>query len=114
MYFVVMLMIRLQRVGKTKQPSYRFIVSDKRKDTQAGSLEILGFYNPLANPKVLKIDAERVKYWMSVGAQPSDTVHNMLIAQGIITGKKRGMVNISNKRKGKIDAEAKKAAPAAA
>lgn len=109
-----MLMIRLQRVGKTKQPSYRFIVSDKHKDTQAGSLEILGFYNPLVKPKVIKIDAERVKYWISVGAQPSDTVHNMLIAQGIITGKKRGMVTISNTRKAKLAAEAKKSeAPAA-
>lgn len=109
-----MLMIRLQRVGKKKQPSYRLIVSDKRKDTQAGSLEILGHYNPLANPKVIKIDAERVKYWLSVGAQPSDTVHNMLVRQEIIAGKKRRVVTISNTRKAKMATEAKKSETAKA
>jgi len=89
-------------MGKKKQPSYRFIVSEKTKDTQGRSLEIIGKYNPIVNPKVLDIDKERVLYWISVGAQPSNTVNNILIKEGIITGKKMKSVTITTKRAKKI------------
>lgn len=84
-----MLAIRLSRVGKTKQPTYRLIVSEKSKDTQGRYLEILGTYNPRSNPPAIKLEAERIKFWMSKGAQPSDTVHNLLVDQKIITTPKR-------------------------
>ncbi|MFH0857252.1 MAG: 30S ribosomal protein S16 [Candidatus Magasanikbacteria bacterium] len=97
-----MLRIRLQRMGKKKQPTYRFIVSEKTKDTQGRSLEIIGKYNPIVNPKVLEINKERVLHWISVGAQPSNTVNNILIKEGIITGKKMKSVTITTKRAKKI------------
>ena len=83
-----MVKIRLARYGKKKQPTYRLVVSDVRKDTLGTYIESLGSYNPSVNPKTIIIDAERVKYWLSVGAQPSPTVHNLLISEGVIEGKK--------------------------
>lgn len=74
-----MLSIRLSRVGKKKMPSYRLIVTEKTRDPWGKVLEQLGTYDPLAKPKKIAFDLERVKYWMSKGAQPSATVHNMLI-----------------------------------
>lgn len=97
-----MLIIRLQRLGKKKQPTYRLIVSEKHKDTQAGSLEILGHYNPTVNPKIKEFKTERIKYWLQKGAQLSDTVHNLLLEAGIVEGKKRKSVYLSNKRRAKI------------
>jgi len=83
-----MLAIRLFRVGKKKQPSYKIVVTDKQNQPQGGQfIEQVGFYNPLTNEKTLKED--RIKYWLSVGAQTSDTVHNMLITEKIIEGEKR-------------------------
>ena len=83
-----MLAIRLFRVGKKKQPSYKIVVTDKQNPPQGGQfIEQVGFYNPLTNEKTLKED--RIKYWLSVGAQTSDTVHNMLITEKIIKGEKR-------------------------
>ncbi len=106
-----MICIRLQRLGKKKQPIYRLIVSDKHKDTQAKSLEILGSYNPTTQPKQIELNRERIEYWLSVGAQPSATVSNLLVKEGITKAKKVKSVFISQKRAKKI--EAKKAAPAA-
>lgn len=97
-----MLMLRLQRLGKSKHPSYRLIVSDKRKDPQAGHLEILGVYNPAVNPKVIDFKVDRIKYWISVGAKGSATVHNLLVNQGVLTGKKKKSVALSNKRRAEI------------
>ncbi len=102
-----MLRIRLQRLGRKKKPSYRVIVSERQKDTQAGSLEILGRYNPMAEPKELEFNSERVKHWLSVGAQPSNTVHNLLIKAGVIADDKKKMksVTITKKRQTKLEAK---------
>ncbi len=82
-----MLKIRMQRVGRINMPSYRIIVVEHTEGPKTGNIvEKVGTYNPRSKERV--IDADRVKYWMSVGAQPSDTVHNMLISLGIMTGKK--------------------------
>jgi len=82
-----MLVIRLFRVGKKNQPSFKIVVTDKRRSTRAGRfVEEVGFYNPLTKEKVLK--SERLKYWLSVGAKPSDTVYNLLISEKITEGKK--------------------------
>lgn len=78
-----MLAIRLARFGKKKQPFYRIVVLDKRKPRNGRTVEIVGTYDPLKNPAIIQLDAERVKYWLSVGAQPSDTVRSFLTAQKI-------------------------------
>ena len=97
-------MIRLQRVGRKKQPLYRVVVSEKTKDMYGDHLEILGHYNPHNKEIVLKED--RIKHWLKSGAKASDTVHNLLIKESIIEGKKAKSVAISKKR------QAKKAKPA--
>ena len=110
-----MLMIRLQRIGKKKSPSYRLVVSEKTKDTQAGSPEILGIYNPVQDPKITELKADRIKHWISKGAQPSETVNNLLIKEGVIEGKKMKSVAITNKRQDKMDkkkVEAESVSPA--
>jgi small subunit ribosomal protein S16 len=77
------LAIRLARIGKKKQPHYRIVVLDKRKPRNGRTVEVVGTYEPLKNPAAIKLDAERVKYWLSCGAQPSDTVRSFLTAQKI-------------------------------
>ena len=82
-----MLRIRLQRIGRINLPSYRIIVVEHTEGPKTGKFtEIVGSYNPRSKER--KINDERVKYWMSVGAQPSDTVHNMLVSAGVVQGKK--------------------------
>jgi small subunit ribosomal protein S16 len=69
-----MVRIRLRRTGKTKQPAYRLVVADARSPRDGKFVEIIGHYLPTQQPKVLEINAERARYWLGVGAQPSDTV----------------------------------------
>lgn len=107
-------MLRLQRVGKAKQPTYRLIVSEKARDTQAGSLEMLGHYNPVVKDKKMEFKADRIKYWLSIGAQPSSTVHNLLLKAGIISGeKKKRSVFVSKSRLKKLEEKKKGAATVA-
>ncbi|MFH1325876.1 MAG: 30S ribosomal protein S16 [Candidatus Falkowbacteria bacterium] len=96
-----MLMIRLARIGKKKQPYYRLVVSEKARDMYGKALEILGNYNP--RTKEAKLNADRIKHWLSNGAQASATVNNLLITKGIIEGKKQKSSTLSNKRKKKLD-----------
>jgi small subunit ribosomal protein S16 len=104
-----MLRIRLQRLGKKKQPSYRFVISERTKDTQGRALEIVGHYNPIAQPKIIEMKVDRIKYWLSMGAQPSNTVNNILVKEGVIEGKKAKSVTITKKRQGKLDEKQKEA-----
>lgn len=78
-----MLMIRLSRIGKKKQPAYRVVVIEKTRPRDGRFVEIVGTYDPLKNPAVINLDAERVKYWLGCGAQPSDTVRSFLRHQKI-------------------------------
>lgn len=109
-----MLIIRLQRLGKLKHPTYRLIVSEKSRDTQHGSLEILGNYAPVQNPPLVNLKKERIQHWISVGAQMSPTVSNLLISQGVIEGKKQGPVSLNAKRRKKISDKQAAAAEAKA
>ena len=96
-----MLRIRLFRVGKKNQPSYKIVVTDKKKPPRAGRfVEQVGFYNPPIKEK--KFNSERIKYWISVGAQPSDTVYNLLVSEKIIEGKKID-VHKKSKKKEEVD-----------
>jgi small subunit ribosomal protein S16 len=85
----IMLAIKLQRVGKKKQPSFRVVVSEKHRDPWGTHVEAVGHVDPLAEPKKVTLDEERIRYWLSKGAQPTATVHNLLVDAKIIEGKKR-------------------------
>jgi small subunit ribosomal protein S16 len=87
-----MVAIRLTRMGKKNHATFRIIVSDKRKDTIGTALEILGTYDPHPTPSLIQINADRAKYWLSVGAQPSDTVYNLFVEKGLIDGPKKKLV----------------------
>lgn len=78
-----MLSIRLARFGKKKLPAYRVVVIDKHRPRNGRFVEIVGTYDPLKKPADVKLNAERIKYWLGCGAQPSDTVRSFLVKQKI-------------------------------
>ncbi len=100
-----MLSIRLSRTGKRKQPYYRLVIQDKRHDPWSSAIENLGTYNPHTDPPTANLKVERVQYWLSQGAQASETVHNILVNAGVIKGEKAKAVTISKKRQEKINAK---------
>ena len=79
-----MVNIRLKRMGMKKKPSYRLGVTDSRSPRDGRFIEEVGYYNPVSEPVELKIDAERAKYWIGVGAQPTDTVRGLLKKGGVL------------------------------
>jgi len=79
-----MVKIRLKRMGAHKAPFYRVVVADSRNARDARNIEEIGYYNPLTNPKEIKIDEEAAKKWLATGAQPSDTVRALFKQVGII------------------------------
>lgn len=83
-----MLKIRFFRGGKKHQPFFKIVVTDSKNPPQGGRfVEEVGFYNPLTKER--KINSKRVLYWLEKGAQPSDSVYNLLIKERVIGGKKR-------------------------
>ena len=72
-----MTVIRITRMGRNKKPFYRIVVTDSRKRRDSGWIESIGYFNPVVEPKVLKIDEERYNYWLSVGAKPSEKVKKL-------------------------------------
>ena len=70
--------IRLMRIGKKRQPSYRVVVKEARSPRSGKYIEQVGFYNPLTEPADVRFDEERIKYWLGVGAQPTETVKRLL------------------------------------
>jgi small subunit ribosomal protein S16 len=77
-----MVVIRFRRVGLKRQPSYRIVVTDKRKARDGKELEVIGHHNPRTRPSTDIIDEERALYWLSVGAQPSDAVRRVMERTG--------------------------------
>lgn len=77
-----MVRIRLTRVGLKKQPSYRIIVNDIEKPRDSRYIEAIGYYNPRTRPATITVQEDRVLYWLSVGAQPSDSVKQLFKTQG--------------------------------
>ncbi len=103
-----MLTIRFFRQSKRNQPAFKIVVADKRNSSTRGRfVEEVGHWNPLSKEKILK--PERIKYWLSVGAQPSATVFNLLVSEKIIEGKKK--IPVQKKKKIK-EGTAAAAAPA--
>ena len=79
-----MVKLRLRRMGAKKRPSYRVVAADSRSPRDGRIIESLGYYDPLTEPSTVKLNEERVRHWLSVGAQPSDTVRDILRRQGLI------------------------------
>jgi small subunit ribosomal protein S16 len=73
-----MLAIRLARFGAKKKPTYRVVVIDKERARDSRAVEVVGFYNPVAQPAQVQLDHERINRWIKSGAQPSDTVARLL------------------------------------
>ncbi len=73
-----MLMIRLARFGAKKKPTYRLVVIDKERARDSRAVEVVGIYNPVAQPTAVKLNHERIDYWIKNGAQPSDTVARLM------------------------------------
>ncbi len=93
-----MLRIRLSRIGKRKQPSYRIVVTDQRHPREGAHLEIIGHYNPLTNPATITLKEDRAIHWLQVGAQPSDTAAKILSRSGIMQQAGREAVVWSGKQ----------------
>ena len=70
--------IRLRRTGTTRKPAYRVVVADSRAARDGKFIEVLGHYNPLTEPPTIKIEVDKAQAWISKGAQPSNTVKNLL------------------------------------
>lgn len=79
-----MVRIRLRRVGRKKQPSYRIVVADARSPRDGRYIEIIGFYNPRTQPATMTVKEERALHWLSVGAQPSEAVNRILDKVGTL------------------------------
>ena len=79
-----MVTMRLTRIGSKKRPYYRIVVIDKRRARNGRFLEVLGQYNPIASPVQMEINSERAQYWLSKGAEPSETVRSILRKKEVI------------------------------
>ena len=79
-----MVKIRLKRMGAHKQPFYRVVFADSRAPRDGKFIEEVGYYNPMTEPKEIKIDAEKAKKWLANGAQPTETVKALFKKSGII------------------------------
>lgn len=100
-----MLVLRLKRIGKKHQAAFRLVVGERRSKLKGDYTEDIGYYNP--HSKKMEVKADRVKYWLGVGAKASETVHNLLVKNKVIEGKK-----IANHKQPEKKAE-EKAAPKA-
>lgn len=78
-----MVKIRLKRIGAKKNPIYRVVVAESTSPRDGRFIETIGYYSPTSNPKEIRVDVERANYWLSVGAQPSDTAAYILKTQGV-------------------------------
>jgi len=75
--------IRLKRVGTTRKPVHRFVVTDSRNPRDGRFIEELGFYDPRREPTVIQVDKDRVSYWIGVGAKPSEAVKSLFRKAGV-------------------------------
>ncbi len=121
-----MLMMRLQRVGRKNDPSFRIVVTDKRTSVKSDRhIDRLGSYNPKLNQ--IQLDTVKAKEWLAKGVQPSDTMHNILVSQKVIDARKKNVLprkspiideealkRAAEEAKAKADAEAAAIAAAAA
>ncbi|MBR1408024.1 MAG: 30S ribosomal protein S16 [Clostridia bacterium] len=79
-----MVKIRLKRMGMKKKPFYRIVVADERATRDGRFIDEIGYYDPLQNPALVRVDTEKAKTWMKNGAQPTDTVRGLLKKAGAL------------------------------
>ena len=109
-----MVRLRFQRLGRTHRPFYRLAAIDRQERRNGKVLENLGWYNPVENDaaKQTELNAERIRYWLSVGAQPSDTVRDLLAKKDILSAEAKAEWE-AQRAHARARVEAKKAAAAA-
>ncbi len=78
--------IRLKRLGGKHDPHFRIVIADSRKKRDGRAVEELGYYCPIGEETTLEVNAERVQYWLDLGAQPTETVHSLLVRAGVLEG----------------------------
>ena len=109
-----MLTIRLSRTGKRKQPYYRIVLQEKTRDPWSPAIEVLGNINPREDRAKAELDEERIKYWLSKGAEASKGLHNLFVDRKLIKGDKVNNISLSaSRRKAIEDAKPKAAEPKA-
>ena len=79
-----MIKLRLKRMGAKGRPSYRIVAADSRSPRDGRFVESVGYYDPITEPTTIKVNAERARYWLSVGAQPSDPVRSLFQRTGLL------------------------------
>lgn len=104
-----MIVFRLSRTGKKKQPYFRLVVQDKKHDPWSPAIEVVGNINPRMEKQDAVLNKERIAYWLSKGAQPSPTVHNLFVDLGIVKADKVKHTRITAARAKKIAEKAPKA-----
>jgi len=107
-----MLVIRLARHGRKNHPAYRIVLQEKDWAPSSKVIEILGNMNPHTNPRTIVLKKDRIAYWLSQGAQPSATMNNLLIDEGLVKGEK--VRTVFGKQPEKTEPAKAEAAPAAA
>ena len=110
--------IKLKRIGKIRHPQYRIIVADSRTKRDGRALAEVGYYDPMINPSVIKVNSERVAYWLGVGAKPTETVQKLLTVTGdwqsfTGVGDPAGTLEVAPARADKSDAYAEAVVAAA-
>jgi small subunit ribosomal protein S16 len=94
-----MLKIRLKRIGKRGQAHYRIVVCEASKPRDGKTVEEIGYYNPHSKPSTFDVDKERAEYWLSNGAQPTDTIAQYFVKEGLLGNLKRGSTKPSTEKK---------------
>ncbi len=84
-----MIRLRLRRMGAKKRPSYRIVVADSKSPRDGRFIESFGLYDPITQPATVRIDEERARHWLSVGAQPTDTVRDLFVRAGLMPAPER-------------------------
>ncbi|MEE9278332.1 MAG: 30S ribosomal protein S16 [Dehalococcoidia bacterium] len=107
-----MLKIRLTRTGRRKRPYFRLVVTEHTAPRDGAFVEIVGHYDPVSDPAVVEIKAERVQHWLSHGAQPTETVHRLLAQQGLMAPPKEKPRSKKAEAKRQAREEAERAAEA--
>jgi small subunit ribosomal protein S16 len=100
-----MLKIRLKRTGRKGQPHYRVVVMESTRARDSKAIEDLGYYNPRTQPSTFDVDKEAVQKWLQNGAQPTDTVAQLLVKEGVLKGLKKGSKLAQPKKKKKEASE---------
>ena len=103
-----MLKIRLKRIGKKKQPHYRFVVAESSWGRDSKTVEEIGHYDPMTKPSTIKLNKDRAKHWIEQGAQPTDTVAQIFVKEGLLKSLKRGSTKSAGKKKKKQTAKEEK------